>query len=250
MSTNDLVYVDKSTIPNAGNGLFAKVFIEKGTTIAQFQGIIKSKAKYCSSDRSIIYFDNGHVLECPTNDIASFANDAVDFPIEKRYLLEALELDTPFYRKRDNLEINAQIITYTDDYCAFLVATNDIKQNEEIFCHYGFFHWFKQEMKRGFLFRNDEIEIPVKLYNYIGFLSYIFEFYPETREIKINDSKDPEEITIITCNNHYITMPLMKKPKSLEGILNMSQSILIEEKEKPSDFSTTINKITNFFKSF
>jgi hypothetical protein len=74
----------------------------------------------------------------PLTDLASFANDAINFTRKRRQLMKSLQSNEPFYTKYKNTKVNAEIKINDDLHRAFLIACNDITTNEEIFCHYGF----------------------------------------------------------------------------------------------------------------
>ena len=220
-SKKDNIYIKKSTIPNIGNGLFAKKNIKSGTIIIKFTGKLRMPSEKILSSRSNIYFIDEYVLECPLSDLASFANDSIDFTKESRKLMKALKSTEPFYKKYNNTKINLYIKTNSKLHRAYLVATEDINENEEIFCHYGFQHWFKKEITEiGFLQEN-EIErngFPEKIFEYPAFTGYVNEFYPTNIRFEIKPFKSMH-VVIIYCakNRHkkqwylFFIKPILKK---------------------------------------
>lgn len=152
MKRPNKVYYKDSNVKEFGKGLFAKEQIKKGSIIAEFKGKLLRPGEDPSNSRSNIYFNDEYILECPTNDMASFANDAINFTKQRRHLMESLRSDKPFYTKHPNTKVNAHIKTNSTTHCTFLIADSDIQINEEIFCHYGFSYWYKTEItKIGFL---------------------------------------------------------------------------------------------------
>lgn len=205
------VYVKESTIPNIGKGLFAKRNIKSDMIIVKFTGKLRMPHEKILSSRSNIYFVDGYVLECPISDLASFANDAIDFIKESRQLIKALQSTDPFYKKNNNTQINSYIKTNSKLHQAYLVSIRDIKENEEIFCHYGFQYWFKKEITEiGFL---QEIEIeqngfPEKIFKYPAFVNYLYEFYPKNIRFEIKQFKNMYVVIIYFDNYHNIAMPI------------------------------------------
>lgn len=177
-----------STIKDGGNGLFTKDQIKKGAVIAEFRGeLVAPNVKKQGNNRSIVYFNDGYRLYCDEDDLASFANDCVEFPTVRRKLMKTLRTCEPFYQKHEYANLNAEIILRESDgqHKAFLVAAMDIKRNEEIFCHYGFIYWFfKEATELGFL-EEKEIDMkgfPENLHTYVAFDKYIKTFYPDVKK--------------------------------------------------------------------
>jgi hypothetical protein len=135
-----LTYVSQSSIPNSGNGLFARKTIKKGAIIAEFKGKIVQKGDDDSEDsNSVVDFQDGFVLVCDGTDVAaSFANDFIQFPTTRRKLMESLRSNTPFYSIHPNATRNSNIDLDTAHHRAFLVASTKIRCGKEIFTHYGF----------------------------------------------------------------------------------------------------------------
>lgn len=174
------VYVKDSSIIECGKGLFADKDIKKGNIIAEYKGRLLSPGEIPPSNRSNIYFNDEYILNCYNNDLASFANDAINFPKKSRYLMETLESNEPFYSKHENVIVNSSIKINDTLHRAFLIATCDIKKDDEIFCHYGFTYWYKREIKTlGFLYEDElALNFPDKVFEYPAFLAYVNEFYP------------------------------------------------------------------------
>ena len=138
------VIAKESTIPVMGKGLFAIVDIPKGSIIVEFKGVLKKPGERVSDNRSNIHFCDNYVLDCPKTDLASFANDAIMFTRERRFLLSSLKSSEPFYKKHPNTTVNADININNKLHRAFLTASENIKVGDEIFTHYSFPYWFKK----------------------------------------------------------------------------------------------------------
>jgi SET domain-containing protein len=207
------VYKSASIIPNSGYGLFAKKPIKKGEIIVEFKG----KLKYDSDEtdnRSTIYFKDGRRLECYPDCLASFSNDPIDFNGNRRKLVKSLKSDKPFYKIHPKAKVNSSIKINDKIHRAFLQATDDIKQYDEIFTHYYFDYWFMQEFTEiGFL-EEEEIEkngFPSNIYIYRGFKKYIDEFYPGNLGLSID--KLNNEIIIKLKDNNSIIAPMKNLDK-------------------------------------
>lgn len=209
------VYSKQSTLPNSGKGLFAKVPIKKGSIIIEFKGTLRVPGENLNSMRSNIYFNDEYILECDSNDLASYCNDGINFHTQPRKLIEALKSNKPFYEKHSMATINAKI-SLNETHRASLVSTEDIDVGEEIFCHYGFEYWFKMEMiKVGFLLE-EEIEqngFPEKIFEYPAFTSYVHEFYPDNTGIEIKPYKDFYDVVIDFPNDRSLVMAMTNHSK-------------------------------------
>lgn len=80
---DDQLFTAPSTIPNAGNGLFTKQPIAKGTRITEYLGIISTwkDANHDEGRNAYIYFiNNKHVIDAKDSKaLAQFANDGMGF---------------------------------------------------------------------------------------------------------------------------------------------------------------------------
>jgi SET domain-containing protein len=126
---DDELYVDNSNIPGAGLGLFSKKNFEKGEIICEFSGdlIDEFEVNNRNKDGRGDYFVNmGDNLTLDSHDydcMAKYANDA----------------EGP--KRIPGLKNNSEIILYSDDYSACIVATKSIKAGEEILVKYGSSYW-------------------------------------------------------------------------------------------------------------
>jgi SET domain-containing protein len=113
--------IKKSTIPEAGKGLFTLVDIDAGDYISEFTGDVISEedSRELEGERGhyLISMNDGSLLDVYDSDCpARFANDAKD--------------------ERNNSEIQED-----DEGRCWLVATSNIHSGEEIFCSYGEDYW-------------------------------------------------------------------------------------------------------------
>lgn len=120
------LYVKKSTIPNAGKGLFTKVAIPKGTRILEYKGRITSwkDVKHEDGENAYIFFVNrNHVIDAMNTKrhLARYANDARGLTRIK------------------GVTNNCEYVT--DGLRAFIEAKRDIPARSEIFVDYGPDYW-------------------------------------------------------------------------------------------------------------
>ena len=212
------VHVGESNIKGIGKGLFAIERISKGDMIVEFTGKVLKPKETPTNGRSNIFFNDGSVLQCDSNDLASYANDIVIFPTKSRNLLSNLLKKKPFYPKHKNIKINAIIANDEDNHRAYLVAKCDISKHDEIYVHYGFMHWIKMEYyDLGFL---DEQKlsldrIPIYLYQYDAFFAYVKVFYPRYASHEIVPfNKKYDKVILYSEDGEYYNAIMM-------GILNI-----------------------------
>lgn len=208
------VYIKESTIPGIGKGLFAKKEIKQNEIIAFFTGTVKRITDHTKDQRSNIFLGNGLVLECDADNEATFCNDLILFPKEKRELITLIETDKPFYTKLHGSQISAELTMehLPDGKCIFLKAVCDINRDSEIFCHYGFGFWFVTEIKRGFIIdRERKAYDPFKnIHQLASFTSYLNEFYPgyTKLETKFDPERNATSIKITFANGRDFVMPM------------------------------------------
>jgi uncharacterized protein len=75
------LFVQRSTLPDAGNGLFTKIFIPKGTFIVEYTGKVTSWKDVDHEDGKngyIYYLTRNHVINASRHKaaLARYANDA------------------------------------------------------------------------------------------------------------------------------------------------------------------------------
>ena len=117
--------VKPSTITGAGNGLFTKAFIPKGTRIVEYKG------KVTTWDEARQDATNGYIYFLKPN----YVIDAREFPKSLgRYANDAKGLV-----RTKNKWNNAQFIA--DGLRVCLCAIKDIQPGEEIFVSYGKSYW-------------------------------------------------------------------------------------------------------------
>jgi hypothetical protein len=120
------LFVKKSTIPNAGKGLFTKKFIPKRTHIVEYKGKISTwkEVKHEDGKNAYIFFVNrNHVIngEKTMKALARYANDA-------RGLV-----------KIKGLTNNSEYATV--GLKAYIESKRDIPAGSEIFVDYGNDYW-------------------------------------------------------------------------------------------------------------
>jgi SET domain-containing protein len=201
------VYPSDSTIPGIGKGLFAKTLIKKDSVIAEYKGKLRKP--------------NEHILECPPNDLASYANDAINFTGKRRQLIASLKSSEPFYKKHQNANVNATIKINDNLHRAFLIASNDINIDEEIFCHYGFIYWFKVELSTVGFLEEKEIEengFPEKIFEYEAFISYIRHFYDDYKKHEVEPYGNNYDFIIHSNSGGYYIIPMENFSNLIERV--------------------------------
>jgi hypothetical protein len=120
------LYVKKSTLPNAGKGLFTKVDIPKGKRIVEYKGKISAWKDVKNEDGKngyIFYVKRYHVIDArPTpQHLARYANDAKGLS------------------KIKGITNNCDYIT--DGLKAYIESKKNIPAGSEIFVDYGPDYW-------------------------------------------------------------------------------------------------------------
>lgn len=118
--------VKKSTLPNAGKGLFTKVSIPKRTRIVEYKGKITTWKEVKEDDGEngyIFYVKRYHVIDALSTKkpLARYANDAKGFVRVK------------------GLTNNAEYVI--DGLKAYIESTKPIEAGSEIFVDYGPDYW-------------------------------------------------------------------------------------------------------------
>ncbi len=118
--------VKKSTLPNAGKGLFTKVFIPKGTKVVEYKGRITTWKEIKDDDGEnpyIFYVKRYHVIDAlPTKQhYARYANDAKG------------------YVRVKGITNNAEYVI--KGLKAFIETTKEVQAGAEIFVDYGPDYW-------------------------------------------------------------------------------------------------------------
>jgi SET domain-containing protein len=123
-----------SQIPNAGLGLFTTVAIKKGDRIIEYTGKITTwaEADHMNGDNPFIFYVNeNHVIDASKTrkSLAKYANDA-------KGLTKVKGLTNNAEFEEDGLKV-------------YIIATKNIKPNQEIFVDYGPDYWktVKENMK-------------------------------------------------------------------------------------------------------
>jgi SET domain-containing protein len=122
----DQLVVKRSTLPDAGKGLFTKKFIPKGTRIVEYLGKITTWKEVNSDEgkNKYIYFvKRNHVIDARRSPkaLARYANDARGL------------------KKIKGISNNADYIE--DGLRVFIEAKKNIAAGDEIFVNYGKEYW-------------------------------------------------------------------------------------------------------------
>ena len=122
------LYLAKSTLPNAGKGLFTKVHIKKGEKIVEYKGKIitwKQHEKLSEIDKGgyAFFVNKNYVIDAYDTPqyLARYANDARGLS-----RAEGARNNSVYEEKRKIVHI---------------VATRNIPAGSEIFCSYGNEYW-------------------------------------------------------------------------------------------------------------
>ncbi len=123
-----MLYLKKSTLPNAGLGLFTDEPFKKGDTIIEYLGEIITWAEALKRDDKgqggyVFYVTSKHCIDAypQADSLGKYANDARGFS------------------KIEGLKNNAEYETRKKK--AYIVATKNIEPGEEIFVWYGSDYW-------------------------------------------------------------------------------------------------------------
>ena len=119
------LYVDNSSIPSVGNGLFTAKNIEKGQLIIEYTGEITTweMVKHDTGNLYIYYVNEEHVINAKNfpDAIGRYANDAHGLT------------------RIDGLHNNSRFVNI--DGRIFIKATKLIRSGSEIFVDYGKDYW-------------------------------------------------------------------------------------------------------------
>lgn len=137
------LYVKKSTLPNAGKGLFTRVPIPKGTLIVEYKGKITTWKEVKDDDGKngyIFYVKRYHVIDAyPTKKpLARYANDARGLTRVKGvtnncdYITKGLKA---YIESKKNIEAGSEIfVDYGPDYWKVIrenIATDKKAKNKK-----------------------------------------------------------------------------------------------------------------------
>ncbi len=117
--------VKKSTIPGAGQGLFTKIFIEKGTRIVEYKGRL-TKWKEVEND-----YKNGYIYSIN-------AKDVIDAKTYKKALGRYANDASGVVRKK-GIPNNSTYVS--DGLKIYIEAIKDIPAGSEILVAYGKEYW-------------------------------------------------------------------------------------------------------------
>ncbi|KRX00067.1 hypothetical protein PPERSA_07264 [Pseudocohnilembus persalinus] len=134
--------IKQSNIPNSGDGLFVKKNFEKDEVISEYRGKIID-SKYCNHaiydyEDKMVWVNEQYCII--GNNIASKANDIIDFNL-KYYNTNIFKkwVEEQQFPTLKNLSYNAEF--YLVKNKAFIKATRDIQNGEEVYLSYGFDYW-------------------------------------------------------------------------------------------------------------
>lgn len=121
-----IIEVKESTLPGAGNGLFARDFIPRGTRIVEYKGKISTwkDVNHDDGDNGYIYYvKRNHVIDARNQKtaMARYANDARGISRVKG--------------------INNNSTYVEDGVKVYIESRKDIPAGEEIFVEYGKEYW-------------------------------------------------------------------------------------------------------------
>lgn len=126
---SDYLFVNTSQLTNSGNGLYTAIAIYKDEVISLFKGEIltslqaKLRVKK-GNDKYFISMPNGTMMDSMhVHCFAKYANDAEGY-------------------SKSTFKNSAKI-ALDEDGNVCIIATRNIKVNEEIFCGYGKAYWKK-----------------------------------------------------------------------------------------------------------
>ena len=120
------LFIKKSSLPEAGRGLFTKILIPKGYTIVEYKGKIttwKNANHINGKNLYIFYVNKDHVIDANNykSMLARFANDARGLS------------------KVQGLKNNSDYVIEKGK--VYIKATRDIAAGAEIFVSYGKAYW-------------------------------------------------------------------------------------------------------------
>jgi uncharacterized protein len=118
--------VKPSTLPNAGKGLFTKIFIPKGTRIVEYKGRITTwkEVEHDHDNAYLFTVHEGHVIDASRSykALSRYANDARGFT-----RVTGITNNSIYYRDENDR--------------VFLESKRDIEAGSEIFVSYGADYW-------------------------------------------------------------------------------------------------------------
>lgn len=145
----DRLEVKKSIIPNAGNGLFSKKIIPKGTIVCEYSGSKMKKsdsfALYCKNPKD--YLNHIHPFIRDLNDDEVIVGNT-NIPKSGVFVNDAFCLrnigqkDIKHYNNISRK--NANVTTVVLDDKLLYMSTKKIKKGEEIYTSYGAGYWLLQ----------------------------------------------------------------------------------------------------------
>jgi uncharacterized protein len=121
------LYIKESTLPNAGKGLFTRVFIPKGTRIVEYKGQILTwkEVEKMADDRNgyVFYINSKRVIDAWNyrKALGRYANDAKGIT------------------RVEGVKNNAEYIVHRNK--CYITANRNIEPGAEILVEYGAEYW-------------------------------------------------------------------------------------------------------------
>lgn len=131
-----MLFIKKSTIPGAGNGLFTDTDIERGETVAEYTGDIRTwkecQKRFEEDEKKGAYFyyiNRNYVIDAYENkdSFARYANDAAG-----PYGIKGITNNCVYEERGKRV---------------YIVAIRKIKSGGEVLVTYGQQYWSGEEMK-------------------------------------------------------------------------------------------------------
>lgn len=140
--------VGPSTIPNAGEGVFATEDFPSGKILCEYAGYLK-KGENVTDEELIygMYFSDTEML-IGTN-IGSKINDIIDFRMLTFHELMQLILEQPL-PIHAGMQYNCHFHKFDDQ--TYIISNRNIKNGEELFVSYGKRYWIDKLIKNRWLF--------------------------------------------------------------------------------------------------
>ena len=140
-----LIYVNKSTIENGGNGVFAKILIPNNSIICEYRGPVVKNSDQPKLPYNDKYFGidfAGKKYSIIGENVCSIINDcsnSIEMLKQNNTLLNENDDPSQCY---ENLSYNSVALAMGSKI--FIVSNRDILPNEEIFFSYQWEYWKKQ----------------------------------------------------------------------------------------------------------
>jgi hypothetical protein len=139
------LFVAKSSVPNAGYGVFTKTALQKGTTVSYYIGIESSKAQgdyLLTTSKGGIDPEKVLKLELPSGEIiANAARYINDFRISKNGVFEKKPLfaaQQAIHIRSQNVEFGRRVLPASSTMLAVAIRTiRHVQAGDELYIYYG-----------------------------------------------------------------------------------------------------------------